>query len=273
MTERTRTIQLRVGETASFPICETLEAGFHSVQSVGGSLPGGADLTLDEAGLPALTVRPTAAGRWSLVYELVLNSGEVLRQTLDVQVIDPMGGLPFTDVPESAWYYNDVLLAYRTGLINGKTATTYLPDDLMTCAEAVKLAACMHQKYTAGAVTLTNGTPWYQSYADYAKANGIISRDYDWNAPISRADYVAIFAHALPEAAFEAKNSVADDAIPDVKSSHPQAADIYKLYRAGILAGNDSLGTFLPDSMIKRSEVAAILTRMMDATARKDLTL
>ncbi|MBR2667947.1 MAG: S-layer homology domain-containing protein [Oscillospiraceae bacterium] len=271
VTEQRRSVSLELGESASFPVCETTEA-IRSVQAVSGRLPG-AELTLNEAGAPILTVRPTVTGQWTLVYELTLNSGTVLRQALDVQVFDPAGEFPFTDVPETEWYYNDVLLAYRTGLVNGKTATTYLPDDMMTCAEAVKLAACMHQKYTTGTVTLANGTPWYQSYADYARANGIISRDYDWDAPISRADYAAIFAHALPETAFEAKNSIAYDAIPDVKSSHPQAAEIYKLYRAGILAGNDSLGTFLPDSMIKRSEVAAILTRMMDTAARKSLTL
>ena len=32
-------------------------------------------------------------------------------------------------------------------------------------------------------------------------------------------------------------------------------------------------GTFMPDSNIKRSEVAAILTRMSDKTARKNITL
>ncbi len=238
VTAQRRSVALELGKPASFPVCEASEA-VHSVQPVSGSFPG-ASLTLDEAGLPILTVTPTVTGQWTLVYELVLNSGTVLRQTLDVQIFDPARGLPFTDVPETEWYYNDVLLAYRTGLINGKTATAYLPDDLMTCAEAVKLAACMHQKYTTGTVTLVNGSPWYQSYADYARANGIISRDYDWNAPISRADYAAIFAHALPETAFAPKNAVADGAVPDVPSSHPQAADIYKLYRAGILAGNDA---------------------------------
>lgn len=44
------------------------------------------------------------------------------------------------------------------------------------------------------------------------------------------------------------------------------------LYRAGVLAGSDKSGTFLPDANIKRCEVAAILTRMMDESARKDVT-
>ena len=183
-------------------------------------------------------------------------------------------GLPFNDVAESAWYYGDVKDAYETGLINGTSETTFSPDSDLTYAQAVKLAACMNQKYTAGAVTLQNGAPaWYDSYVTYAKEKGIISRDYDWNSSATRAGYAEIFANALPDEALEEINRIADGYIPDVGVTHPQGAAIYKLYRAGILTGRDELGTFRPDSNIKRSEVSAILTRMMHEDARKELTL
>ena len=52
-----------------------------------------------------------------------------------------------------------------------------------------------------------------------------------------------------------------------------QAAAIYKLYRAGILTGMDENGTFDPNLNIRRSDVSAILTRMMNESARKELTL
>ena len=64
--------------------------------------------------------------------------------------------LPFTDVKTDAWYYNDIKIAYEGGLINGKSATVFDPDANLTYAEAVKLAACMHQKSTTGEVTLKN---------------------------------------------------------------------------------------------------------------------
>lgn len=182
--------------------------------------------------------------------------------------------VPFEDVPANAWYYQDVQTAYSTGLINGRSGTSFAPDANLTYAEAVKLAACMNQKYTTGSISLTNGSDnWYSTYVDYAKATRIISKDYIWNAIATRAGYVEIFAHALPDAALTQKNAVADNAIPDVTITHPQAVEIYKLYRAGILAGNDSKGTFYPNSNIRRSEVAAILTRMMDSSARKSLSL
>ena len=138
----------------------------------------------------------------------------------------------------------------------------------LTYAESIKLAACMHQLYTTGDVTLTNGSPWYQSYVDYAKQNGIISEDYDWNAPATRMGYMEIFANALPEDALKPINDIADGTIPDVPADHPQSAAIYKLYRAGILQGVDDAHNCKPESNIKRSEVAAILTRMMKEEAR-----
>lgn len=174
----------------------------------------------------------------------------------------------FADVSFKDWFSQDVAGAYATGLINGKTHMMFAPNDNLTYAEAVKLAATMHQKYSTGEVTLVNGTPWYMTYVDYAKTNGIISEDFDWNAKITRAGYMEIFAKALPDAALPPINSIGDNAIPDVPMTHESAAAIYKLYKAGILQGMDVAHNASPDSNIRRSEVAVILTRMMDSTAR-----
>ena len=177
--------------------------------------------------------------------------------------------IPFTDLKEGDWFYKDVMYAYGIGLINGKTATSFAPNDNLTYAEAVKLAACMYQLHMNGKVTLTNGSPqWYSSYVSYAKTNGIIGKDYDWNAPATRAGYMEIFAKALPNDALPAINTVPDGKIPDVPMTHASAAAIYKLYRAGIVQGVDAARNCNPGANIKRSEVAAILTRMMDKTAR-----
>ena len=182
--------------------------------------------------------------------------------------------LPFSDVPDSEWYYNDVKSAYETGLINGFEDDTFRPDENMTYAQAIKLAACMNQKYITGSVALANGSlQWYDSYVAYAREQKIISKNYDWNAPATRAGYVEIFSNALPEVAYKSKNNILDGDIPDVTMEHPQATDIYKLYRAGILTGMDKKGTFASKRYIKRSEVCAILTRMMNESARKELTL
>ena len=184
--------------------------------------------------------------------------------------IEPRGEASFSDVRAADWFYNDVRMAYESGLIDGKSPTNFAPNDNLTYAEAIKLAACMHQLYTEGAVTLTNSQTgqWYQSYVDYAKRNGIISADYSWNTAATRAGYMEIFANALPDSAYAEINTVPSNSIPDVRMSHPNSDEIYKLYRAGILQGFNDARDCYPNENIARSQVAAVLTRMMNESTR-----
>lgn len=183
---------------------------------------------------------------------------------------------PFTDVAEGAWYRKDVETAHKNGLVNGKSDTMYYPDDNMTYAEAIKLACAMHQLYHDKKVTLTAGSSvWYSTYMSYALEKGIIDEDLTAVADekINRSDFVKIFYAALPNSEYAVINEVADHAIPDVSLSAKSSKEIYAFYRAGILVGSDNEGTFNPESNIIRSEVAAILTRMFDGSARKTITL
>lgn len=175
---------------------------------------------------------------------------------------------PFVDVKKDAWYHDEIVEAVYTGIINGKSETIFAPDDLLTYAEAVKLAACMSQVYLNGNVTLTSGTPWYQPYADYCRINNIITKNYDYNQNATRAGYIEIFANALPDSAFEDINNIPDGSILDVKDNAPYTIYVYKMYRAGILTGVDALHNCKPEDNIKRSEVAAIISRMMNDDKR-----
>ena len=129
----------------------------------------------------------------------------------------------FTDVSPESWYYEDVDNAVRLGIINGKSETTFAPDDNLTYAEAIKLAACMYQLYKDGSVYLVSGeNPWYETYVNYAKDHGIITDNFfykvnDINKKATRAGYMEIFANALPDEALKGINNVPDGCIPDVR--------------------------------------------------------
>ena len=186
---------------------------------------------------------------------------------------------PFTDVSRSSWYYDSVRTAWEKDLIDGVTRTLYKPDDTLTVAQAIKLSAALHQMLNNnGKVTLRNGSPyWYSSYVSYAVDNGIIEKMYldytpaQMNTPVKRNEFVHIFYGAMSD--YRQINTVADNKIPDVITTDTYALEIYTFYRAGILTGSDKNGTFYPTNDIKRSEVAAILSRMYDKTARKTVSL
>ena len=182
---------------------------------------------------------------------------------------------PFYDVDSDDWFYESVKSAWEQELIDGVTARYYMPDNTLTVAQAVKLAAALHQKQSVGFVTLQNGgTHWYDNYVNYAVANGLIEAAYqsksaeNMNKAVTRAEFVHILSKRLNAGTINTVNN-----IPDVKSGDAYADEIYAFYRAGILTGSDRLGTFHPESSLKRSEAAAILVRLYDATQRQYITL
>ena len=154
------------------------------------------------------------------------------------------------------------------------SATEFGPDGKLKLNQAVTLAARVCQYLNDGKVTLKNGKPtWYTTYVDYAKSKGIIGNEYDgrWEANATRYEMVQIFA-SIPGIDTTPKNTIEDNAIPDVKMSNEHAPEVYTFYRAGILTGSDN-NYFLGDTDIKRSEVAAILSRLVYPDQRRKLTL
>ncbi len=201
---------------------------------------------------------------------------EVMLELPENEVINGEYIFPFSDVKVTDWYYGAVNGAYKMGLINGKSEDMYKPGDNMTYAEAVKLAVCMNILYNGGnpSEDIKNGADvWFSTYMKYAIDNKIIDGDLTAkaNEKITRREYVYIFSKALPKEAFKEKNDIPTGSIPDIKQETLlQDKAIYLFYRAGILSGVDAKGTFMPGDNIKRSEVAAILIRMMDEEARVD---
>ena len=186
-------------------------------------------------------------------------------------------GLPFTDVSESDWYYGDVAAAYEMGLISGVDSVTFAPDQLLTYAEAAKLAACIHFSETYGgtiSVYQDEGS-WYEPYVIYCAENGVINsaEAFDWDSPATRAGYMSIFASALPDESMPPINDIPDGAIPDIDALSPYAPAVYKLYRAGVVQGTGETHRCGPDDNIRRCEVAAILTRMTDRSKRVAFTI
>ena len=155
--------------------------------------------------------------------------------------------------------------------MNGVESNKFKPADQVTAAQAITLAARLRKLYLTGDGTFAVTSPWYKAYTDYAISQKIISAaPSDMNAALTRQEFATILANALPDAALPAINSVADGSIPDVYRSD---SAVYKLYRAGIFAGNDAAGTFRPNAPISRAEVAAVLVRMADPNTRMLFTI
>lgn len=169
---------------------------------------------------------------------------------------NPFPDLTLTDGSE--WYYYHVKTAYEQGLMNGK-GSGFDPSGTLTLAEAVTMAC----RLRGDAMDLSGEGPWYAPYVRHAEANGILLAGEfgaleDYNRPATRAEMAYLFANALP-GALQPRRSV--DSLPDVREETERGAQIFALYRAGVLAGSDASGAFRPDDSILRREAAVLLVR------------
>lgn len=173
----------------------------------------------------------------------------------------------FADI--SGWYTEYVVAAYESGLLNGVSETSFAPDATLRLGEIVTAAARIHKLYETGDASFDSAEPWYQPYYDYCEAQGLLQADeYPADRVATRAEVVAILANVLPVSELEEINAVEDGAIPDV----PASEDIYRFYRAGVLTGGTD-HAFSGSSAIKRSEMAAIVTRLTKLAPRVSVTL
>ena len=218
----------------------------------------------------------TLVAKWKLTSE---PSDSIIPAVIPATKTPTTSKFPFTDVSKSDWFYDAVKGAWENGLINGVTATTYQPKGTLTVAEAIKLASALHQMIKDGKVTLTNGRGyWYETYVNYGVREGILRRELP-EAQLRADDQACLPQRVCPHLlqgcmdSYKTINSVADNSIPDVKTTDSYGDEIYTFYRAGILTGSDAAGTFHPASTIVRSEAAAILVRMYDASVRVNITL
>lgn len=110
--------------------------------------------------------------------------------------------LPFNDVSAGDVYYVDLRLAYEHGVINGKSNELFCPNDSLTAAEAVKLASCLYALTVGGEGVFRQSEVWYQTYYDYAEANGIgvASLTNEPNSPITRAQFAVLLTSLTQKA-------------------------------------------------------------------------
>lgn len=190
------------------------------------------------------------------------------------------GKLPdFSDVSPRDWFAVWVDIAYNVGLTSGVGGNRYAPEQTLTVAEVLKLAATMESRYKDDSfhTSSSTGPYWYSGAVNYCLASGIIQSgtfsQKDYLRPATRREIAQIFAATSQAKHMKNINDLSriKVSVPDVKPGDPGADAIYSLYAKGVLTGVDSKLTFNPKGTVTRAEAAAIVARM--ARAEQRLTL
>ena len=90
----------------------------------------------------------------------------------------PLGGAPFTDVPEDAWYKEAVDYVYANGLMSGTSATTFAPSTQLSRAMMVQILYNLEDRPAAAesaAFTDVAADAWYADAVNWAAGEGIVS--------------------------------------------------------------------------------------------------
>lgn len=168
----------------------------------------------------------------------------------------------FSDVG-SEWYAEAVKSVYELGLMKGTSADAFTPNENISNIEIVTIVARIHSIYNTGQENFTfEGTgPWYKPYLYYAIENGICTDNFDPVQTASRSFFAGVLYNAIDTEVLSEKNHIEDGSLWDVDGWYSEG--VYKMYRAGVLCGNDSQGTFAPSTPITRAAVATIIDRVI----------
>lgn len=179
----------------------------------------------------------------------------------------------FTDVSRSDWYYQFVDYVTSKGYFNGVADKTFAPAENMTRAMFVTVLFRFHgAKGDSSQSAFTDVAPgeWYTAAINWAAANRIVdgvgNGKFAPNDPITRAQmctmierYLDLYRKAwkvtLPETG-SVSVMVDESAIP----AYALAA-VKQCQRHGLVNGFED-GTFRPNDLSTRAQVAAVIYRM-----------
>lgn len=186
----------------------------------------------------------------------------------------------FLDVPGTAWFAPYVKEAYEYGAMTGISETYFNPTGNLSIAEAITVACWLNTTYYYGDDAIkhydfSENTVWYLPFVNYAQENGIIGTQYDelYEKEATRADFATIIEASLPYEALQTINTIEGGSIPDVPVGSAYYDAVYHLYRAGIISGVDSNGSFSPAKNITRAEMAVILRNIVDENNRTSFSI
>lgn len=180
------------------------------------------------------------------------------------------GTLPFTDVRETDWFYDDVVFAYENGLFSGTTVTTFSPYAPMT---RTMLVTVLYRLEGEPAVTGRSGFSdvtigsYYEAAVTWAADNGIVNGTsavtFSPSENVTREQMAAILCRYAQYKRYGTSVSASLSAFSDAAAVSTYAkAPLSWAVAEKLVNGTD--GKLLPRASATRAQVAAILHRFVE---------
>lgn len=182
--------------------------------------------------------------------------------------------LPFTDVPEGAWYADAAAYVYEHGLMAGTSATTFAPD--VTTSRAMiatilwRMAGSPVVNYAMDYTDVAQGQ-WYSEAIRWAASEGIVGGYgnglFGTNDPITREQFAAMLYRFAQEQGYDVSIGENTNIL-----SYTDVADLSEYaisamqwaVGAGIINGTGDGSTLSPHGQATRAQAAVMLMRFCE---------
>ena len=195
--------------------------------------------------------------------EIMGNMTELRRMTYEGSTIEldpyspeliqvPLSG-GFQDI-DGHWAEEEIVRAFEKNIVKGKNASVFEPESTITKAEYLAMIL-----RSAGIETEQKETDanWYDSIVRYGMENGILTEDFQPDAPILREEmaYIAVKTLKLKKTENELSELI------DMELAEEQFQDTIRIaYAKGIITGFED-GTFRPKDTTTRAEAVIMALR------------
>ncbi len=191
---------------------------------------------------------------------------------------EPEGGLPFVDVPDGVWYYDDLSYAYNNDLIKGTGENTFSPDGSVSRGQVVTVLYRL-----AGEPSVKGKTcPFTDLQGDWSKdaiiwayncgiAKGFSEKSFGENVNVTREQLASFLFRYADKLVYFGKTDIPAGytaSYSDASSVSAYARDAMLWANgAGIITGNPD-GTLDPTGNATRAQLVCMIARF-DRTVLK----
>ena len=192
---------------------------------------------------------------------------------IDTESHEPVE-LPFTDVPEDAWYEDAAGYVYKHGLMAGTSATTFAPD--VTTSRAMiatilwRMAGSPVVDYAMTYTDVAQGQ-WYSEAVRWATSEGVVTGYgnglFGTNDPITREQFAAMLWRYAQTEGYDV--SIGEDtnilSYTDVADLSEYAIPAMQwACGAGVINGTGDGSTLTPQGQATRAQAAVMLMRFCE---------
>ena len=206
-------------------------------------------------------------------YTFTMPNGQVTVKATFVETEEPAPAMPFTDVKEGDWFYEEVLYAYENGLMNGVGDNRFAPNSATTRGMLVTILYRLEGEpaVTGEAGFSDVGDTWYTDAVIWAAANDIVNgigdNQFGPENTLTREQLVTMLYRYAQNKGYDVTASADLSGYPDAGQIQSWAQEAMTWAVAeGIVEGMD--GNLNPAGNATRAQIATILMRFCEGVAK-----